>query len=189
MNLPNFLTVLRIFLTFFFMAALFGSGLASKLSAAFIFLLASLTDLFDGYYARKYNLITDFGKLMDPIADKFLVLAAFFGFARLGIIAWWMFGLIAGREILITALRLLAMRRGKVLAAEMSGKVKTILQMVTILIILFFVVARESFIQGNTRQETVWLNIITVLMFVIVGLTVYSGISFLWSNRKINYVR
>ena len=179
MNLPNCLTVLRIFLTFFFMAALFASGLASKLSAAFIFLLASLTDLFDGYYARKYNLITDFGKLMDPIADKFLILAAFFGFARLEIIAWWMFSLIAGREILITALRLLAMRRGKVLAAEMAGKVKTILQMVTILVILFFVGARESFIQGNTHQETVWLNMITLLMFVIVGLTVYSGISFL----------
>ncbi len=189
MNIPNFLTVLRIFLTFFFFEALFAPGIGAKLNAAFIFLLASLTDLFDGYYARKYHLITDFGKIMDPIADKFLILTAIFGFARLEIIAWWMFMLIAGREILITILRLLAMRRGKVLAAEMAGKVKTILQMITILLILFFIVGRETFIHGNTQQEMIWLNSITLLMWVVVGLTVYSGISFLWFNRHINYVR
>lgn len=189
MNLPNILTVARIFLTFFFAAELLSSGFTSKLTAGFIFLIASLTDWFDGYYARRHNLITDFGKLMDPIADKFLVLTAFFVFAKLQVIPWWMVIVIAAREIYITALRLKAMRRGKVLAAEKAGKYKTILQMVTILAILMLIIGRESFVKGNTNQEIIWLKMITILMYAIVGLTVYSGILFLWHNRTIKNVR
>ncbi len=186
-NLPNILTVSRIFITFFFIYYLFVPGFSAKLIAAFIFLFASLTDLFDGYYARKHNFISTFGKIMDPIADKFLVLSAFYCFAHLQIIPWWMFIVVAVREVFITILRLFAMRGGKVLAAEMAGKVKTILQMVTNLVILIFLVGKESFLQGNQNAEIIYLKAIMVLMLVIVGLTLYSGVMFLWNNRKINY--
>ena len=186
MNLPNILTVLRIILTFLFVAIITHNGLFSKILAAFIFLIASLTDFFDGYYAKKNNLVTDFGKFMDPLADKFLILAAFFAFVQMHVIALWMLVVIAVREVSITAFRLHAMRQGEVLEAEMAGKYKTTSQMIAISIILIFLVLRESkfAVHWSTATFYQWYYAIDILMFVAVGLTLISGILYLWHNRR-----
>ncbi len=189
MNLPNRLTVARIFLTFAFLFFAFQAGIASKVIAAVIFLLASLTDFYDGYYAKKYHLISDFGKIMDPIADKFLVLTAFFVFVAMHLIQAWMFVAIFAREVIVTFIRLCAMRRGKVLAAEQAGKVKTVLQIVAISIILIFMVFTEMDLSGDwsARLGRFHQWAIGPLMLAVVAVTLYSGISFLWNNRRSVY--
>jgi CDP-diacylglycerol--glycerol-3-phosphate 3-phosphatidyltransferase len=125
MNLPNILTVGRIIFAFIFLALIGQDGFGFKAAAALAFVLGSLTDLIDGYLARKHNLITDFGKIMDPIADKCLMLTAFYVFMRIGFVMPWAFWLIAVREVSITAWRLHRMSRKEVLPAETLGKYKT----------------------------------------------------------------
>ncbi|VAX36379.1 CDP-diacylglycerol--glycerol-3-phosphate 3-phosphatidyltransferase [hydrothermal vent metagenome] len=186
MNLPNVLTMLRIFMVFIFVSLLPHEGLSFKVSALAIFIIASLTDFFDGYYARKYNLITSFGKIMDPIADKFLVLAAFYMFTLMVFIPIWMFVVIALRELLLTGLRLIAVRHGIVLAAEGMGKVKTVLQMGAIISFLIFLILIELVTKGRCPEIyalRVYLWSYT-LMFFVVGITVFSGMAFLWNNRR-----
>lgn len=155
--------------------------------AAIIFTLASLTDYYDGYLAKKYNLISDFGKLMDPIADKFLILAAFLAFVRMRLVYDWMVILILGREIIITGFRVYALTKGKILAAEKAGKHKTVSQMVAIFSILGFIVFKEwltKFSKWSGAIEAWWQTGIIILMSITVVLTVISGISYLWNNRK-----
>lgn len=188
-GLPNRLTIFRILLTFVFILFALREGVISKIIAAVIFLLASLTDFYDGYYAKKYNLISDFGKIMDPIADKLLVLTAFFAFMVMHLIQAWMFIVILVREVTVTLVRLQAMKRGKVLAAEQAGKIKTVLQVVTISIILIFMVFAQT---DLPRQWSAFLGqfhqwVIDPLMFVVVVVTLFSGVSFLWNNRRSMY--
>lgn len=189
MSLPNRLTIARIFLTFVFMFFAFHVGLTPKIIALAVFLLASFTDFYDGYYAKKYNLISDFGKIMDPIADKFLVLTAFFTFMVMHLIQAWMFIVILVREVTVTFIRLQAMRRGKVLAAEQAGKIKTVLQIVTISIILIFMVFAQTDLPGHRSALLGQFNqwVIDPLMFVVVAVTLFSGVSFLWNNRRSIY--
>ena len=144
MNLPNKLTVSRIVLTFIFMFFVFSRGIAAKYLALFTFGLACLTDFLDGYIARKRKLENDFGRLMDPIADKILILAAFLAFVEMKIVPAWMVIVIIFRELLITGLRINAARRGKVFSASLAGKHKTVSQMVAIISILIFLIIRES---------------------------------------------
>ena len=188
MNLANKLTVSRIILTFVFMAFLFCHGIWAKVAALVIFLIASLTDFYDGLIARRENQITNFGKLMDPIADKILILAAFMAFVEMQLVAAWMVLLIFSREIIITGLRLFAVSRGKVLAAEAAGKHKTVSQMVAIFSILLFIIFREIMQKyfswpdhiGNYFYLGIW-----ILMLITVSLTLISGISFLWRQRSL----
>lgn len=186
MKLPNILTVSRFFLTFIFIAFIFKAGLASKIIAAIVFTIASFTDFFDGYYAKKYNLVSDFGKLMDPIADKFLTLAAFFVFTQMQIIPLWMFVIILLREVLITAMRLFAMNKGKVLAAEKAGKYKTVLQITAIYFMLIFIVLKEMdfFVRWTESTVAYWQYGIYSIMFMAVILTLFSGGQYLWNNRR-----
>lgn len=186
MNLPNQLTLLRIGLSFLLIVFLLLPGFWPKLAAAAVFAAASLTDLWDGRLARRRKLVTDFGVLMDPIADKILVLAAFMAFVQLDIAPAWMVVLIATREFLITGLRLFALGKGQVLPAEAAGKHKTVSQMVAISLILIFLAAREA-VSSNPdaarwiaagRTGIWWLMLITVI------LTLTSGISFLWKHRR-----
>ncbi len=162
------------------------------ITAAIIFSLASLTDYYDGYIAKKYNLISDFGKLMDPIADKFLILAAFLAFVRMQIVDDWMVLLILGREILVTGLRLFALSKGRVLAAERAGKHKTVSQIVAIFTIFGFIIVRELltiYSQWTPAIEIWWQWGINILMFITVALTLISGVSYLWNNRKLIHVQ
>lgn len=188
MNIANRLTMLRIALTFVFMFFLFCHGLWAKILALLVFVFAAISDYFDGRIAQKKNLVTDFGKLMDPIADKILVLAAFAAFVQMQLVDAWMFMIIVSREILITSLRLFALNKGKVLSAAKAGKHKTVSQMAVIFLILGFVVFKEimlTFFTWNPAWENFFRQGIYVLMLVTVALTLYSGLSYLWDNRKI----
>ncbi|MBU1999133.1 MAG: CDP-diacylglycerol--glycerol-3-phosphate 3-phosphatidyltransferase [Candidatus Omnitrophota bacterium] len=188
MNLANRITMLRVVFTFVFMFSLSLSGLWAKVASLVIFSCAALSDILDGRIAKKKNQITDFGKLMDPIADKILVLAAFAAFVQLGLIEAWMFVIIVAREILITSLRLFALNKGKVLSAAKAGKHKTASQMAVIFYILGFVVLKEVrlvYSTWNPTLEKYFRNSIFLLMLVTVGLTLYSGLQYLWDNRKV----
>src|SRR4051812_45051512 len=138
MNLPNKLTVGRLFLTVLFLIIFFGRSPYADTMALVIFILASLTDYWDGEIARRRNLITNFGILMDPLADKILICSAFIAFVEHKEMRAWMAVVIVGRELAITGLRMLAASKQKVLAAERYGKHKTVSQMVAIISILVY---------------------------------------------------
>lgn len=178
MNLPNKFTLARIALTFVFMAFLFVHGLFAKAAALIIFSAASFTDWVDGYLARKYGQITDFGKFMDPIADKVLVLSAFFAFIELEIVPAWMVVVIVLRESIVTGLRLLALTRNIVLPAQEGGKQKTVSQMIAIFVILISLILKELSIYFPAEG-------IYILMLITTALTLISGSSFLYRNRSI----
>ncbi len=185
MNLPNFLTMVRIVLAPVFMALFIVDNPWAKFWAMVIFITAALTDLFDGYYARKYGLSTSFGKFFDPLADKILVSLAFIAFVALGYVAMWMVLLIILREFLITGLRTLAAYRGALITPSWSAKLKTFLQMTSISFILVIINAR-TFIPSGSRP--VWLEsetperIIFWLMLATVSITVATGIDYLWKS-------
>ena len=189
MNLPNKLTISRIVLAFVFMFFLFSKGIGFKCLALAAFILASITDFYDGQIARKLNQVTDFGKFVDPIADKVLMLAAFLGFVEMNLAPAWMVVIIIARELIVTGLRLLAVAKGKVLAATRSGKHKTVSQIVAIITILIFIIFREA----GMRVFGIWTGpvdylfkqAIFLLMLVTTTLTIISGVSFLRRNKKI----
>ena len=145
MNPANKTTMLRILLVPVFVACFYMKGNFAHFIACIIFIFASLTDLWDGWYARKHNMVTDFGKLMDPMADKMLVLAALMVIMDMKRIEAWVVLIIIGREFLISAFRLVAATKGVVIQAGWSGKVKTIVQDVGAVVILlnasYFVLA------------------------------------------------
>ena len=187
MNGPNFLTVVRFFLAVGFIIFVQQPGLWPVVTAAVFFTLAALTDYFDGHLAKKHNLVTDFGKIMDPIADKFLILSAFFIFMKMNLIPGWMFTAVAAREILVTVSRLLAMKKGRVIAAEREGKLKTVFQMTTVFLALGFLILNKI------PSGPAWLHqqnflfwefcLIQVVMLAAVGLTLFSGAKYFWNNR------
>jgi len=188
MNIANKITLLRIILTFIFMVFLSIEGLLPKIVSLVIFILAAVSDFFDGKIAHRKNMVTDFGKLMDPIADKILVLAAFAAFVQLQLIKDWMFMIIISREILITSLRLFALNKGKVLSAGKIGKHKTLSQMIIILFILGFIVFKEvrlTYFTWNPAWDNLFNFSVNIVMWFIVALTLYSGFFYLWDNRKI----
>ncbi|HAJ57159.1 MAG TPA: CDP-diacylglycerol--glycerol-3-phosphate 3-phosphatidyltransferase [Candidatus Omnitrophica bacterium] len=188
MNLPNKLTVARIGMTFILMGFLFQHGVLPKALAFVLFLLACLTDFLDGRLARSRGQITDFGKIMDPVADKILVLGVFLSFVQLQLIPAWMVIVIIIRELLITGFRLFVARRGAVLAAERAGKHKTVSQMAAIFFILLFLVLRESalyFSFWSREFQSGFSALVLVSMAIAVILTVTSGFSFFWQNRKL----
>ena len=138
MNLPNKLTVLRVCMVPVFVVLMLWDDLgdAGKYVAALIFILASATDWLDGYLARKNNLVTDFGKFMDPIADKLLVCSALICLVENGAIASWIVIIIIGREFIISGFRLVASDKGTVIAASYWGKFKTVFQMVMVILMI-----------------------------------------------------
>jgi len=181
-KLPNVLTVLRIILTICFYFFLTHVGVGYAVAAFVVFVVAAITDYCDGYLAKKRNCVTAFGTIMDPIADKFLILCAFYVFTRLGVIYPWMFFIIFIREVLVTMFRLKAVLGKKYLAAEKLGKYKTVLQMTSIILILLYLVAVKGGVSSGIMTHIG--GIIQFLMIITVVLTLYSGLSFLWNNRK-----
>ena len=180
MNLPNKLTVMRVILIPFFVAALLydnGSSQTMRIVANVIFIVASLTDLFDGKIARKYNLVTNFGKLMDPLADKLLVMSALICLAQIGDVPGWMVIIILGREFIITGMRQVAAAQGIVIAAGTTGKIKTITQMIAIPLLLLnnwpF-----SLLSFNLPMDTIFLWIALVM-------TVVSGTEYIVKNKQL----
>ncbi len=190
MNFANKLTLSRIGLAFIFMLFLFLHWPYAKLCALFIFLAASFTDYYDGKIAKKRNQVTDFGKLMDPIADKILVLAAFLAFVELKIIPAWMVVIIIFRELIITGMRLTLLSKKKVVPAKKAGKHKTVSQMSSIFVILIYLTIKqlgESIFKFAWWDANVDYNIhlaIYVMMLMTVVLTLTSGISYLKDNVR-----
>ena len=138
MNLPNKLTVLRVCMVPVFVVLMLfdGLGAAGKYAAAAVFVLASMTDWLDGYLARKNDLVTDFGKFMDPIADKLLVCSAMICLVESGALPAWMVIIIIGREFIISGFRLVASDKGVVIAASYWGKFKTVFQMIMVILLI-----------------------------------------------------
>ena len=139
MNLPNKLTILRVLMIPFFVLFMLWdiTGAADKWIAAAIFIVASLTDMLDGKIARKYNLVTNFGKFMDPLADKLLVSAAMICLVEMGRLPAWIVIIIISREFIISGFRLIASDNGVVIAASYWGKFKTVFQMAMIIVLIF----------------------------------------------------
>lgn len=195
MNLPNKLTVSRFVLTALFLVALFWPTEIPfrQTLALFFFCVASFTDFLDGKIARSRNLITNFGKLMDPLADKILTCSAFIAFVESSHVqinppvkvAAWMVIIIVARELAITGLRLLAASKSVVLAAEKFGKHKTISQIVAIISFLVIAASPEwpkplqQFLDGWAPEFT------KIMIWVTVILTATSGMFYLWRNRQI----
>jgi CDP-diacylglycerol--glycerol-3-phosphate 3-phosphatidyltransferase len=187
MNLPNKITVGRMILTFIFMFFLFSRGVGAKAAALLLFLAAAFTDYLDGYLARKMDIRSDFGRIMDPLADKLLTLAAFLAFVEMKLIPAWMVVVIIFRELLITSIRLKALTRGEVLSAGRGGKHKTASQMLSIFVILVFIVIREAGVRvfgfWGPVMEFWYRQIIYMMMFITVVLTVISGASYIFRNK------
>lgn len=191
MNLPNKLTVSRFVLTAGFLAVVF-SGLPYHETAALVlFVIASITDFLDGRIARRDKLITNFGILMDPLADKILVCSAFIAFVGRGWTPAWMAVIVVARELAITGLRLLAASKNVVLAADNYGKNKTIFQIVAIISVLVLASYLQwgpvgKFVFGFSLFGKPWVVWFTPLsMWVAVLLTLFSGGMYLWRNREL----
>ena len=173
MNLPNKLTILRMIMIPVFLVVLYipGLGMAGNIAAAAIFILASITDFLDGKIARKYNLVTNFGKFMDPLADKLLVCSALIALVDFDKVAAWIVIIIIAREFIISGFRLIAADNGVVIAASYWGKFKTTFQMVMICLMI-----------ANFPQLQILTNII---MWIALILTVVSLIDYLVKNKDV----
>lgn len=167
MNLPNQLTILRMLLVPVFMFVVLSNNENAFLYAAIVFAIASITDFLDGYIARKHNLVTNFGKLMDPLADKVLVSAALISLVELQIVPSWMVVLIITREFAISIIRAIAASSGVVIAASQWGKAKTTSQILAILMILLSI---------PFANYMLWLAVF---------LTVYSGYDYIRLNKDL----
>jgi CDP-diacylglycerol--glycerol-3-phosphate 3-phosphatidyltransferase len=189
MNLPNRLTVSRFIITVLFVAVLSSSLPWAYTIGLVLFIAASITDYLDGEIARTRNLITDFGKLMDPLADKVMMAAAFICLVPQHAFPAWVAIIIIAREFLITGLRLLAANKGIVLPAEKMGKHKTIWQIVTVIYFLLLLAIAEIERAGGL-DATAWWQMAWkwgggILIAWATVLTLYSGLGYLWKNRAL----
>lgn len=169
MNLANKLTLARVVMIPVFLVFLYLDFTGHLYAALAVFILASVTDTADGYVARHYNLVTDFGKFMDPLADKLLVFSAMAWFVEVAWMPAWAFFVVIAREFAVTGLRLIAVEQGRVIAAGKSGKVKTASTMVCICLMLA--------IPNPTLSLVCWI--------VILATTIYSGIEYFVQNRDV----
>lgn len=174
MNLPNKLTILRMALVPVFVVFLMLDGVWAQYAAAAVFALASLTDYLDGHYARAHNMVTDFGKLMDPMADKLLVMAALVGLVAQGRAPYVAVMVLLGREFVISGIRLVAASRGVVIAADRLGKYKTVTQMIAILLLILGAgLGGAALIAGE------------ILLWASVALSVASCASYIVKNSEV----
>jgi CDP-diacylglycerol--glycerol-3-phosphate 3-phosphatidyltransferase len=187
LNLPNKITVSRILLIPIFMLFMlvdFNFGTVNLLNTdiqtshvigGLIFIIASITDWLDGYIARKYNLITNMGKFLDPLADKLLVSAAFIILVELGSAPSWIIIVIISREFAVTGLRLILAGSGEVVAANQLGKIKTVTQIVAIISLLF----------NNIYFESIGVPFGTIMLYIALFFTVWSGVDYFYKNRRV----
>ncbi|MCR4923780.1 MAG: CDP-diacylglycerol--glycerol-3-phosphate 3-phosphatidyltransferase [Lachnospiraceae bacterium] len=175
MNIPNKLTLFRIilvpFFVFFMLSDLLGDY--SKWIALVIFCLASFTDYLDGNIARKYNLVTNFGKFMDPLADKMLVCSAFICFVETGKLSAWYVIIIIAREFIISGFRLVASDKGVVIAASIYGKVKTVFQMITIILLLI------------DLDNNLYILLTNIFVYASLIMTIVSLVDYIRKNKNV----
>ena len=175
-NLPNQLTMARIFAIPVFIVLLM---MGFRITATIIFIAAALTDMLDGKIARKYGLVTNFGKIMDPLADKILVYAAFCLMVEDGTVRAWMLVVILAREFVIAGMRTVAASEGIVIAAGMSGKIKTVLQMIAVPLLMLMKGITGTALAGPVRV------LAYVFLWASLVMTVYSGVEYILQNKQV----
>ena len=187
MNWANRITLSRLGLTVVFVVALNSSWQYARTTALVIFLIAGLTDFVDGEIARRYGVVTNFGKLMDPLVDKIMMAAAFISLVPLKAVPAWAATTVVARDFLITGLRLMASAKGQILPAERLGKQKTSWQIITIVFFLTLLSLAE--LRHADEKSTWWFRAWTeagpVLVWITVALTIYSALGFTWRNREL----
>ena len=195
MNLPNKLTIFRVVLILPFVLLLLGSyvgwgwfraifgeeSAVAEFIALAVFIIASLTDMLDGKIARKYHLVTNFGKFMDPLADKLLVCAAMIVLVEMGRIPSWIVVLIISREFIISGFRLIASDKGVVIAASYWGKFKTTFQM----IMIGMMIVEDVPIFANFGGGKVFSVLTTIIMIIALALTIISLVDYVWKNKDV----
>src|SRR5712692_1787027 len=187
MNWANRITLSRLVLTVLFVLALNSSWPYARTSALLLFLIAGLTDFIDGEIARRYGVITNFGKLMDPLVDKIMMAAAFISLVPLKAVPAWAATTVVARDFLITGLRMMASAKGKILPAERLGKQKTSWQIITVIFFLALLSANELRYGDETSRWwfRAWNEAGPVLVWITVALTVYSGLGYAWRHREL----
>ena len=185
MTLPNILTIIRILMTPFFIICLFYDHPWAKSWALIIFIVASITDAYDGYLARKNDQVTEAGKFLDPLADKILVSSAFISFAVIGVVEYWMVGLIIFRDLFVTGLRLAMSYKGFQMVTSNIAKAKTGTQIGIIIFILTYLGLKALNLEPLKfiLRMVVEYDLIYVLTLLATLFTVYTGISYLKTNR------
>ncbi|MCR5609514.1 MAG: CDP-diacylglycerol--glycerol-3-phosphate 3-phosphatidyltransferase [Lachnospiraceae bacterium] len=182
MNLPNKITLARVFMIPLFVVLLLIDFKYNNIFACAVFCIACISDYFDGKLARKYNLVSNFGKFADPLADKLLVGAALICFVELDLLSAWMVILIISREFIISGVRLIAADNGVVIAASMWGKVKTTFQMIMSIYLLLFA---KVYHQADFPFHTIMVVLGEILKYVAVALTIISLIDYMYKNREL----
>ncbi|MFQ6613879.1 MAG: CDP-diacylglycerol--glycerol-3-phosphate 3-phosphatidyltransferase [Fidelibacterota bacterium] len=184
-SLPNILTIIRILLTPVFIILLFSSHQGANLGALIVFIIASITDAYDGYLARKYDVVTPQGRFLDPLADKILVSSAFISFAILGIVEYWMVILVIFRDLFVTGLRMAMEFHGFTMLTSKIAKVKTTVQISIIIFILLLLGIKGihnewvvTIIQAIRNYHIIYYFMLFVSLF-----TVYTGITYIYANR------
>lgn len=191
MNLANKLTMLRIFLVPVFLIFIALKGVPyGTIIATLVFIVASLTDQLDGYIARSRNQVTTFGKFMDPLADKLLVTSALISLVELGLIPSYAATIIIAREFAVSGLRTIAAAEGKIIAASWWGKIKTVTQIIAIVLLLIKVNIGTSkylydLINNNTLLKQFFDIVPTIFLALAVIITIISGIDYFIKNKKV----
>ncbi|MBN2586837.1 MAG: CDP-diacylglycerol--glycerol-3-phosphate 3-phosphatidyltransferase [Candidatus Fermentibacteraceae bacterium] len=194
-NWPNRLSILRILLSPLFMVLLIDNRQGSRIAALAVFFIASVTDLYDGYLARRYGWVTNLGKFLDPLADKLLIALALIGLNQIDLVPGWTLYLIIGRELLVTGLRSIAAYAGVLIMPSRMGKYKTSTQMLSMFLYLLYSVlehdstGRTAFLYRSGMElasgRSILLFSADIILVIAVLLAVISGVDYFWRNRSI----
>ncbi|RMF59378.1 MAG: CDP-diacylglycerol--glycerol-3-phosphate 3-phosphatidyltransferase [Calditrichaeota bacterium] len=185
LTIPNQLTILRILLTPVFLYFFLRKTPTDQLIGSVVFTVAALTDWYDGWYARKFGVISRVGQFMDPLADKILVISALIAFAVLNYVYAWMVWIIVIRDIFVTTNRIIALSIGKPIITHILAKWKTALQMVTIFVILIYTTLRNYFLPDPQPYTASYFDFIGILMITVTILTIVSGIIYVVENKAL----
>ncbi len=181
-TIPNQLTVLRILLTPLFIYFLVQKTASEQLTASLLFVAASLTDWYDGWYARKFGVISRIGQFLDPLADKILVTSALIVFSVLNYVMAWMVWIIVCRDLIVTSIRIYALHTGKPIITHTFAKWKTFFQMVTIFLILIFINYLNYFSPASFPYSPSYFDVIGISMIIVTSLTIISGLIYIYEN-------
>jgi CDP-diacylglycerol--glycerol-3-phosphate 3-phosphatidyltransferase len=182
LTIPNQLTLLRILLTPLFLYFFKIETTIYQLIASIIFVIAAMTDWYDGWYARQFGVITRWGQFMDPLADKFLVSSALLLFAWMGYVKWWMVWIIVLRDVIVTLIRIYAIQIGTPIITSAIAKWKTFIQMAVILVILIFINWLNFYGPGSHTYQAQYFDLIGILMLGITLLTIVSAFLYFYQN-------
>lgn len=185
LTIPNQLTILRILLTPVFLLYFLRETPQDQLVASIIFGIAALTDWYDGWFARRFGVITRWGQFMDPLADKLLVSSALLVFAYMHYVKWWMVIIIVFRDFMVTFIRIYALSRGKPIVTHIVAKWKTALQMLTIFFILLFINYLNYWGPGSGSYHATYFDLIGIAMLLVTLLTIISAVIYIKENNDL----